>query len=93
MSHVDIVKQAAFDAGGGQVGSYHNCSWETVGTGQFRPKDSDPVIGEVGQVNKVEEMRVEIIVQDNLQEACEAALKLSHPYEIPVYYFINIGAL
>jgi hypothetical protein len=92
VSHADAVKQAVFDAGGGEVGYYSHCSWQTTGTGQFVPgENSDPKLGTVGQISQVEEMRVEILVNDSLQEACEAALKLSHPYETPVYYFLSIG--
>ncbi|MDC3180590.1 NGG1p interacting factor NIF3 [Gammaproteobacteria bacterium] len=92
ISHTEAVKEAIFDAGGGRVGHYSHCSWQTLGTGQFIPSHAaDPSIGEVSQVSAVEEMRVEIMIEAHQQEACEAALKLSHPYETPVYYFLSIA--
>ncbi len=85
-SHVDGVKSAVFAAGGGRIGAYDHCSWQVLGQGQFRPLDgSQPFIGEVGQVEQVEEWKVELVVADELIVAVVAALKLSHPYETPAY--------
>ncbi|VVP72431.1 GTP cyclohydrolase 1 type 2 [Pseudomonas fluorescens] len=85
-SHVEVVKSAVFAAGGGRIGAYDHCSWQVLGQGQFRPLDgSQPFIGEVGQVEKVEEWKVELVVADELIVAVVAALKLSHPYETPAY--------
>ena len=57
-----------------------------LGLGQFRPLDgSQPFIGEAGQVERVEEWKVELVVADELIVAVVAALKLSHPYETPAY--------
>jgi hypothetical protein len=39
----------------------------------------------VGQVEVVEEWKVELVVADELIVAVVAALKLSHPYETPAY--------
>jgi hypothetical protein len=46
---------------------------------------SQPFIGEAGQVEQVEEWKVELVVADELIVAVVAALKLSHPYETPAY--------
>lgn len=47
-NHVDLVKNALFEAGAGRIGDYDNCSWQTLGTGQFRPlKNSSPTIGQL----------------------------------------------
>ena len=46
---------------------------------------SQPFIGQVGQVEVVEEWKVELVVADELIAAVVAALKLSHPYETPAY--------
>ena len=42
-------------------------------------------LGEAGQVEQVEEWKVELVVADELIVAVVAALKLSHPYETPAY--------
>ncbi|VVQ12223.1 GTP cyclohydrolase 1 type 2 [Pseudomonas fluorescens] len=85
-SHVEVVKSAVFAAGGGRIGDYDHCAWQVLGQGQFRPLDgSQPFIGEAGQVEQVEEWKVELVVADELIRSVVAALKQSHPYETPAY--------
>ncbi len=85
-SHVEVVKDAVFAAGGGRIGDYDHCAWQVLGLGQFRPLDgSQPFIGETGQVERVEEWKVELVVGDELIRGVMAALKASHPYETPAY--------
>ncbi|UZE16922.1 YqfO family protein [Pseudomonas sp. B21-054] len=85
-SHVDVVKSAVFAAGGGRIGDYDHCAWQVLGLGQFRPLDgSQPFIGEAGQVEQVEEWKVELVVADELIRGVVDALKQSHPYETPAY--------
>ncbi|SUG40496.1 NIF3 1 [Pseudomonas aeruginosa] len=60
-SHLDVVKQAVFAAGGGRIGAYDSCCWQSLGQGQFRPLDgSQPYLGQVGQVEHVAEWKVEL---------------------------------
>ncbi len=85
-SHVEVVKAAVFATGGGRIGDYDHCAWQTLGQGQFRPLDgSQPFIGQTGQVEVVEEWKVELVVADELIVQVVAALKQSHPYETPAY--------
>ncbi|MBF8721625.1 MULTISPECIES: divalent cation tolerance protein CutA [Pseudomonas] len=85
-SHVDVVKAAVFAAGGGRIGDYDHCAWQTLGQGQFRPLDgSQPFLGQAGQVEQVQEWKVELVVADDLIAQVVAALKQSHPYETPAY--------
>ncbi|MCO7568229.1 YqfO family protein [Pseudomonas sp. S 311-6] len=85
-SHVDVVKAAVFAAGGGRIGDYDHCAWQTLGQGQFRPLDgSQPYLGQAGQVEQVDEWKVELVVADDLVAQVVAALKASHPYETPAY--------
>ncbi|WP_338799388.1 NGG1p interacting factor NIF3 [Pseudomonas monteilii] len=85
-SHVEVVKAAVFAAGGGRIGDYDHCAWQTLGQGQFRPLDgSQPFLGQAGQVEVVEEWKVELVVADDLISQVVAALKQSHPYETPAY--------
>lgn len=85
-SHVEVVKAAVFAAGGGRIGDYDHCAWQTLGQGQFRPLDgSQPFLGQTGQVEVVEEWKVELVVVDDLIAQAVAALKQSHPYETPAY--------
>lgn len=84
--HVDRVKQAVFEAGAGKIGDYDHCSWQVLGTGQFRPNSgSRPFIGAEGELECVEEYRVEMVCEDSLIEQAVRALVRAHPYEEPAY--------
>jgi hypothetical protein len=85
-SHLDVVKAAVFAAGGGRIGDYDQCAWQTLGQGQFRPLDgSRPFTGRVGEVERLAEWKVELVVADELIAQVVGALKQSHPYETPAY--------
>jgi hypothetical protein len=85
-SHVDEVKSAVFAAGAGRIGAYDHCSWQVLGQGQFRPLDgSQPFTGRTGEVEQVQEWKVELVVADELIAHVVVALKQSHPYETPAY--------
>jgi hypothetical protein len=84
------VKDAMFQAGGGKIGNYDYCSFEVKGQGQFRPlPGSHPTIGSECKLETVEELKVEMVCEDDLAEAVITALKKSHPYETPAYYAIK----
>ncbi|MDR2250233.1 NGG1p interacting factor NIF3 [Acinetobacter sp.] len=90
-SHLESTKQAIFSAGAGGIGNYEHCAWQVKGIGQFKPvKGADPYIGELGELEKVEEWRVETIVIQEKANAVAKALKASHPYEEPAFEFLQI---
>ncbi|PXX88735.1 NGG1p interacting factor NIF3 [Marinobacter vulgaris] len=85
-SHLEITKTALFESGAGRVGDYDCCAWQCKGQGQFRPLDgSSPYLGKTGEVEQVEEFRVELVCRDEVIRAAVQALKTSHPYEEPAY--------
>lgn len=80
------VKEAIFKTGAGSLGKYSHCSFESKGIGQFKPlAGSSPTIGAVGQLERVEELRVEILCSPENIQAAVGALKSSHPYEEPAF--------
>ncbi|KAH8601967.1 GTP cyclohydrolase 1 type 2/Nif3 [Bisporella sp. PMI_857] len=88
-SALEACKGAIFSAGAGRYsgGLYTECCFTTLGTGQFRPGDkAQPHIGKPGELEKVQEARVEAmcIGEDVVREAVKA-LKSAHPYETPSY--------
>lgn len=90
--HAESVKRAVFKAGGGQIGDYDECCWQTRGVGQFRPgESSQPFIGARGKLEQVEELKVELVVRDERLEACVEALIAAHPYEEPAYHAIHLA--
>ncbi|TCK04915.1 YqfO family protein [Marinobacterium mangrovicola] len=85
-SHLEPVKSALFAAGAGRIGDYDSCCWQTLGTGQFRPlAGANPHLGQVGQVERVEEWKVEMVLDDDLVQSTLMALRTAHPYEEVAY--------
>ncbi|MCP5206598.1 MAG: NGG1p interacting factor NIF3 [Hahellaceae bacterium] len=85
-AQVEKVKMAIFEAGAGKIGNYDCCSWQTLGVGQFRPlAGSNPALGHHGQVEIVNEFKVECVCEVDKITAVVAALKGAHPYEEPAY--------
>lgn len=88
---LDEVKQALFSAGAGTLGAYSQCCWQVRGEGQFFAEaESNPSYGEPMSLTKVSEYRVEMVLEDAVLDACIAALKLAHPYEVPAYHVIRL---
>jgi hypothetical protein len=92
--HADEVKEAVFAAGAGRIGAYDHCAWQSLGEGQFRPlSGSDPFLGELNQIERVTEFKVEMVCEDELIHQVIAALKAAHPYETPAYHVIKAESL
>ena len=92
LAHADAVREAVADAGAGQIGDYDRCSFSTRGEGRFRPLEgANPTLGAVGEVETVEEMRVECVLRRSQREAVVAALLEAHPYEEPAYDVVELA--
>lgn len=88
--HAEKVKEAMFLAGAGTIGHYRKCSFEYKGVGQFEPlAGSDPFIGKQGVVERVAELKVEMVCEEGCLAAAISALKITHPYETPAYHVIK----
>ncbi|MGR2739073.1 NGG1p interacting factor NIF3 [Billgrantia sp. Q4P2] len=86
LEDAETVKEAVFASGAGRLGDYEACCFETRGTGQFRPLDgANPHIGQVGDLEKVEEVKVELVCEDHLIREAVEALRAAHPYEEPAF--------
>jgi dinuclear metal center YbgI/SA1388 family protein len=82
-----IVLQAMYEAGAGEIGNYANCSFRTTGTGTFRPNSvANPHIGTANQLEEVQEERVEVIFPSHVSERVLAAMQKAHPYEEVAFY-------
>lgn len=80
-----------FNAGAGHIGNYDCCSWETMGTGQFRPLEgSSPFLGKKNEIEHVQELKIEMVCSDDVLDAAILALKESHPYETPAFAYWKI---
>lgn len=82
----DKIRDAISEAGAGWIGNYSHCTFQTAGTGTFLPREgTDPFIGRKGELEKVEEFRLETIFPLSIKKAVINALAESHPYEEVAY--------
>jgi dinuclear metal center YbgI/SA1388 family protein len=85
-AQADVVRQAIFNAGAGMIGNYDQCSFNTEGVGTFRGNEgANPFVGNVGELHKENEVRIETVFPAWLQGAVVAALLAAHPYEEVAY--------
>lgn len=83
---IDRVSAAIFDAGAGRIGHYSRCSFQIPGTGTFfGGEQSNPAVGQRGQLETVQEIRLETIVPIEKIEAVLSAMRDAHPYEAPAF--------
>jgi dinuclear metal center YbgI/SA1388 family protein len=91
-SHAVQVREALFNAGAGEIGSYSSCSYNTEGFGTFKASDnSNPYVGEAGIIHQEPEIRIEVILTQFISNQVIAALIQSHPYEEPAYDLIPLA--
>jgi hypothetical protein len=87
----EAVAAAMHDAGAGAIGDYDRAMFSSRGTGSFRPlAGADPAIGTVGEVEQVDEVRLELVAATPLRERVRHALLAAHPYEEVAYEVIAI---
>ncbi|MBC36083.1 MAG: Nif3-like dinuclear metal center hexameric protein [Bacteroidetes bacterium] len=80
------VRKAMFDAGGGNIGNYDQCSFNTEGTGSFRANDNaDPFVGNKNETHFEKEFRIEMIFPEYVEGKIVNALIEAHPYEEVAY--------
>jgi dinuclear metal center YbgI/SA1388 family protein len=86
------VRDALYSVGCGHIGNYDSCGFSTAGLGNFRPlKGANPTLGEkadesgVGDLEQVDEIRIETIFVDGMQTVVIETLKQAHPYEEVAY--------
>ena len=85
------VRTAIFEAGGGQIGNYSECSFNAEGTGTFKAGEgTNPYVGAIGEQHSETEIKIEVIFPAFLEHKIVAAMKTAHPYEEVAY---DIAAL
>ena len=83
---VDAVASALFAAGAGNIGNYAHCSFRSAGTGTFFGLEgSQPLIGQTGRLERVDEIRLEVQVAVADVQSVLTALRTSHPYQEPAF--------
>ena len=82
----EMVRSAIFEAGGGHIGKYAECSFNSEGVGTFKAGEgADPYVGEIGERHQEKEAKIEIVYPAYLELQIVKALLASHPYEEVAY--------
>ncbi len=80
--NADPVADALAREGAGVIGEYTRCTFRTPGTGTFLPGEAtNPYLGRKGQLERVEEIRLETVVPAHAERRAAAAAVAAHPYE------------
>ena len=89
--NADKLRKALFDAGAGNIGNYSECSFNVAGIGTFKGNEaSNPAVGTKNNIEKVEELRIEVIFEKYKHPNIINALKTNHPYEEVAYYVSDL---
>jgi len=79
---IEEVESALLAAGAGKIGNYDQCSFRMEGQGFFRPlENSSPRLGQIGNRESVEEVKLEVVVAEWDRVHVSRALMEAHPYE------------
>ncbi|MCG8409082.1 MAG: Nif3-like dinuclear metal center hexameric protein [Phycisphaerales bacterium] len=85
-AQADGVAEAVFEAGAGRIGDYERCSYRLRGQGTFWGMEgANPTVGRKGRLERVDEMRLEVIFPQRRLVDVAAAVRRSHPYEEPAF--------
>jgi len=86
MEYADKVRTRIFEAGGGNIGNYSECSFNAEGTGTFKAGEgTNPFVGDIGKQHQEKEVKLEIVFPVYLQNKVIAAMIKAHPYEEVAY--------
>ena len=79
---VSELRDAVCNVGAGIIGNYTYCTFNTKGSGTFRPnEEANPYIGEKNKIEYVEEEKLEFVCDVNDVKYVISKLKEVHPYE------------
>ena len=88
----DGMRAALAGAGAGEIGDYDHASFTVAGEGRFRPlPGADPTIGAVGEAERVDEVRIEVVFPRGRRAHVVRAMLAAHPYEEPAYDVLELA--
>jgi dinuclear metal center YbgI/SA1388 family protein len=91
-THLDVVREALFTSGAGQVGNYTECSFSVQGEGTFTGgAGTNPFLGTPGIRHRENEFKVEVILPVERTSTIIRALREAHPYEEVAYDLIPLA--
>lgn len=86
VDYLEKVRNAIFEAGGGHIGDYDQCSCNLHAEGTFCALDgAEPFVGKKGEFHTEKEVMMSCVVPSHVKNDVVKALLGSHPYEEPAY--------
>lgn len=81
---VERLRDALAAVGAGRIGDYERCSFEIKGTGTFYGGEgTKPAAGKAGRLERVDEVRLEMVCPHAASALAVQAIRHFHPYEEP----------
>lgn len=81
-NHAEAVRLAIGETHADKIGNYDYCCSVTESVGYFRPlPGSNPTIGKIGRIEKVDEVKIEFMCEKSKVKEVITAIKKTHPYE------------
>ena len=85
-SHLEKVANTIFENGGGIIGEYSHCGFRTKGEGSFKGSEkTSPSIGRKLNYEKVDETKLEVLIDSWKLKKILSAVRKIHPYEEIAY--------
>lgn len=82
LEHAESLRRTVASAGAGVIGAYSNCSFASPGEGTFLGgEETSPAVGVTGNLERVEEIRLEFVCSATLLPSVLDRLRAAHPYE------------
>ncbi len=83
---VEKVRDALASIGAGRIGLYERCSFELDGVGTFLGGEgAEPAVGQAGALERVDEVRLEMVCPGRALGLAREMLERFHPYEEPAW--------
>jgi dinuclear metal center YbgI/SA1388 family protein len=81
---VEAIRNGLAAVGAGRIGAYQLCSFEIPGSGTFLGgEDTNPAVGRRHELNRVNEIRLEMVCPTAALALAVTTLRQFHPYEEP----------
>lgn len=91
VADAEKVRTGIFEAGGGHIGNYKECSFNAEGFGTFKGgEETNPYVGKPGEIHHEKELKIEVIFPAWLEGQVIKHLIASHPYEEVAYDIISL---
>ena len=91
VAEAELVRNALFVAGAGNIGNYENCSFNVAGEGTFKAKEkANPTLGKIGQLHTENEAKISVIFENKNEKKILSALFNAHSYEEVAYEIVTL---